>query len=64
MGPAAERRVPAFAKLVDAIAEGVAVRSVKDELARLEARREELKAALTDAPTACPLLLHPNMAEL
>lgn len=51
-----------IAKLVDAIAEGVPARAVKDELVRLEARQEELQSALADAPAVRPALLHPNMA--
>ena len=56
-----ERRM---GKLVDAIAEGVPARSVKDELVRLEARQEELRLALAEAPAKRRPLLHPNMAEL
>ncbi|MGY0794201.1 recombinase family protein [Azospirillum argentinense] len=56
-----ERRM---GKLVDAIAEGVPARSVKDELVRLEARQEELRLTLAEAPAKRRPLLHPNMADL
>ena len=50
-------------KIVDAIAEGMAARSLRDELATLEARRAEIERGLAAAPDPKPLL-HPNLAEI
>ena len=50
-------------KLVDAIADGVPARSLKDELLALERRQDELRAELA-AQRAPQPLLHPNLAEL
>jgi site-specific DNA recombinase len=51
-------------KIVDAIAEGVPARTLKDELLALEQRQEELQAKLESATATPQLLLHPNLAEL
>jgi site-specific DNA recombinase len=56
-----ERRI---AKLVDALADGMPVRAVKDELVRLEGRQDELKRQIEQAPQGRPVLLHPNLAEV
>jgi hypothetical protein len=48
---------------VDAIAEGMAARSLREELATLEARRAEIERGLAAAPDPKPLL-HPNLAEI
>lgn len=50
-------------KLVDAIAEGVLARSLKDELLALESRQDELQADLAAIRLPKPLL-HPNLADL
>ncbi len=50
-------------KIVDAIAEGVPGRTLKDELVALEARQDELRALLAGQGPAQPLL-HPNLAEV
>ncbi len=55
-----ERRIK---KIVDAIAEGVPARSLKDELMSLEARQDELFAALSETKSPEPFL-HPNLAEV
>jgi site-specific DNA recombinase len=49
-------------KLVDAIKNGIAALSIKDELLSLEARQSELKRKLAE-PEAPPLL-HPSVADL
>jgi hypothetical protein len=50
-------------KIVDAIAEGVRARTLKDELLALEAREDEIKSKLTT--TLEPkVYLAPNMAEI
>jgi site-specific DNA recombinase len=49
--------------MVEAIADGVPARTLKDELLALEARREQLEAELAAAPAAQQPLLHPNLAE-
>src|SRR5262245_8112661 len=50
-------------KIVDAIADGAAVRTLKDELLTLEARQDELKGMLANAQVPEPLI-HPNLAEV
>ena len=55
-----ERRVR---KIVDAIADGVAPRTLKDELLSLEQRQDELKAEIASAVAPAPLI-HPNLAEV
>jgi hypothetical protein len=50
-------------RIVEAIAEGVPARSLKDELIALEQRQEELEQEIARAPDPQPLL-HPNLAEL
>jgi len=50
-------------QIVDAIAEGAPVRSLKDELIALEAREDALTAALQNAPEPPPIL-HPNLSLL
>jgi site-specific DNA recombinase len=55
-----ERRI---ARLVEALADGMPVRAVKNELIRLEGRQNELKRQLAWAPELRPLL-HPNLAEV
>ena len=50
-------------KIVDAIAEGVSARSLKDELLELEAREDEIKAKLAATPEP-KVYLAPNMAEI
>ena len=50
-------------KIVDAIAEGVPVRTLKDELFALEAREDEIKSKLTATPEP-KVYLAPNMAEI
>lgn len=47
--------------LIQAIKDGVPASEVKDDLARITARREELEALLADTKEE-PVLLHPNMA--
>ncbi len=49
-------------KIVDAIAEGVPARTLKEELLALEARQDELRGLLA-APEPDKPLLHPNLAE-
>ena len=49
---------------MDAIADGVPARSLKDELLALEARQEQLEADLAAAPEAQQPLLHRNLAEI
>ena len=55
-----ERRIK---KIVDAIAEGVPARSLKDELMSLETRQDELSTALAETKPPEPFL-HPNLAEV
>ena len=50
-------------RIVDAIAEGVAAKTLKDELLALEARQNELQAALANPGPDRPLI-HPNLAEV
>jgi hypothetical protein len=50
-------------KIVDAIADGVPARSLKDELFGLEARQDEVKAKLAASPEP-KVYLAPNMAEI
>jgi site-specific DNA recombinase len=51
-------------RLVDAIADGgVAMATVRERLAKLEARKTELRASLA-APAASPPRLHPNLAKV
>ena len=50
-------------RIVAAISDGASARALKDELARLEVRQDELMAKLRDASTPAPLI-HPNMANL
>jgi site-specific DNA recombinase len=57
---AVEKRIR---RIVDAIAEGVPARSLKDELMTLEQRQEELARAIGRGPEPQPLL-HLNLAEL
>ena len=49
-------------RLIEAIKAGVPAAEVKDDLARIAARREELEALLASTKEE-PLLLHPAMAE-
>ena len=51
-------------RMVEAIADGVPARTLKDELLALEARQEQLEAELAAAPEPQPTLLHPNLAEV
>jgi hypothetical protein len=51
-------------RIVEAIAEGVPARTLKDELLALEARQDQLQAELAAAPEAKQPLLHPNLAEV
>jgi site-specific DNA recombinase len=50
-------------RMVEAIAEGMPARSLRDEMLALEAREDELNATLAAKPDAKPFL-HPNMAEM
>jgi site-specific DNA recombinase len=50
-------------RIVEAIAEGVPAKSLKEELLALEQRQEELEREIARAPEPQPLL-HPNLAEL
>jgi site-specific DNA recombinase len=50
-------------KIVDAIADGVPARSLKDELLGLEAREDEIKVKLAATPEP-KVYLAPNMAEI
>jgi site-specific DNA recombinase len=50
-------------KIVDAIADGVSARSLKDELLGLEAREDEIKIKLAATPEP-KVYLAPNMAEI
>ena len=50
-------------RMVEAIADGVPARTLKDELLALELRQEQLEAELAAAPAAQQPLLHPNLAE-
>ena len=56
-----ERRLK---RILEAIAEGVPARTLKDELLALEARQDQLQAELAAAPEAQQPLLHPNLAEV
>ena len=47
--------------LIQAIKDGVPAAEVKDDLARIAARREELETLLAGTKEE-PVLLHPNMA--
>ena len=49
--------------LVQALADGVPARTVKDEMIALEAREDELNALLANRPAAEPAL-HPNLAHI
>ena len=49
--------------LVQALADGVPARTVKDEMIALEAREDELNALLTSRPATEPSL-HPNLATI
>ncbi len=51
-------------KLVDAIAEGVPGRTLKEEILALEARQDELRALLENGEGPREPLLHPNLAEI
>jgi site-specific DNA recombinase len=51
-------------RIVEAIADGVPARTLKDELLALEARQDQLQAELAAAPEAQQPLLHPNLAEV
>ena len=51
-------------RIVEAIAEGVPARTLKDELLALEGRQDQLQAELAAAPEAQKPLLHPNLAEV
>jgi site-specific DNA recombinase len=48
-------------RLIQAIKDGVPASEIRDDLARIAARREELEA-LIEGTTEEPVLLHPNMA--
>jgi Resolvase, N terminal domain len=50
-------------KIVDAIADGVPARSLKDELLGLEARQDQIKASLTASPEP-KVYLAPSMADI
>jgi hypothetical protein len=50
-------------KLVEAIADGVSARTLKDELLRLEARQQELGAILAKPAETRPLI-HPALARI
>jgi DNA invertase Pin-like site-specific DNA recombinase len=50
-------------RIVEAIADGVPARTLKEELLALEARQEQLEAQLAATPEAQQPLLHPNLAE-
>jgi site-specific DNA recombinase len=50
-------------KIIDAIADGVPARSLKDELLGLEAREDEIKVKLAATPEP-KVYLAPNMAEI
>ena len=49
-------------RLIQAIKDGVPASEVKDDLARIVARRDELEALLASNQEA-PVLLHPGMAD-
>jgi site-specific DNA recombinase len=51
-------------RMVEAIADGVPARTLKNELLALEVRQEQLQAELAAAPEAQQPLLHPNLAEI
>jgi site-specific DNA recombinase len=50
-------------KIVDAIADGVPARSLKDELLGLDARQDQIKASLTASPEP-KVYLAPSMADI
>jgi len=50
--------------LVNAVADGLPARTVKDEMIALEAREDELTALLANQPAAREPALHPNLAEV
>jgi hypothetical protein len=50
-------------KIIDAIADGVPARTLKNELLALEARQDELRARLT-RPEPERTLVHPGLAEI
>jgi site-specific DNA recombinase len=49
--------------LVQALADGIPARTVKDEMIALEAKEDELNALLANQPASEPSL-HPNLAEI
>jgi len=51
-------------KLVHAITEGVAARTLKDELSRLEARQDEIDALLSGSHDDRLLLVRPRLADV
>ena len=51
-------------RIVEAIADGVPARTLKEELLALESRQEQLEAEIAAAPEAQQPLLHPNLAEI
>jgi site-specific DNA recombinase len=51
-------------QIVDAIAEGVPARSLKDELLALEAREDVLNAKLAETPAPTKVLINPGMVEI
>jgi site-specific DNA recombinase len=51
-------------RMVEAIAEGVPARTLKDELLALEHRQNQLETELAAAPEPEPTRLHPNLAEI
>ena len=62
--PAEQRRIETrLKKIVDAIAEGVSARTLKDEMLSMEARQDEIDALLAAQPKQKPLI-HPGLAEL
>ena len=50
--------------LVQALADGVPARTVKDEMIALEAKEDELTALLANQPASREPALHPNLAEV
>jgi site-specific DNA recombinase len=50
-------------RLIQAIKDGIPAAEIKDDLARIAARREELEA-LIEGTTEEPVLLHPNLGQL
>jgi site-specific DNA recombinase len=51
-------------RIVEAIADGVPARTLKDELLALETRQEQLEAEIAATPEGQQPLLHPNLAEI